>query len=305
MTASKSEASTGMRMDTIGGDIRTLLGEGPVWDVESQRLFWIDSLGRRVFSATEHGSEVRTWEVPGPIGSLAVRADGSGAVVALEKGFHHLDFATGDVDLIVDPEPDLDQNRLNDGKVDARGRFVVGSMNMLEDGPTGSIFVLDTDFSHRTLDTGITVSNGPCWSNDGKTFYFTDSWSGSISAYDYDADTAAITNKRRFAPVDTSGGGASDGSTVDSQGYLWNALVYDGKIVRYTPDGAVDRIIDMPVKKVTSVMFGGPNLDKLFVTSMSRPPLPHLPEDSSPDAGTVFVLTGLGVTGVPEHRFGV
>ena len=189
---------------------------------------------------------------------MALRKDGQGAVVSLQRGFHLLDFQTGDVDLIHDPEPDRPDNRLNDGKVDKRGRFVAGSMDTMEQGPNGALYSLSTDFEVTRLDQGIICSNGPCWSPDGSTFYFNDTWSGEIWAYDYDLDTGGVSNRRCFAKVDTAGGGAADGSTVDAEGCLWNALVYDGKLTRYRPDGTVDRVIDMPVKKVTSVMFGGP-----------------------------------------------
>lgn len=91
-------------------------------------------------------------------------------------------------------------------------------------------------------------------------------WTGEIWAYDYDIETGEIANRRTFAKVDASNGGAADGSTVDAEGFLWNALVYDGKLTRYAPDGTVDRVIDMPVKKVTSVNIGGPNMDVLYMT---------------------------------------
>ena len=128
----------------------------------------------------------------------------------------------------------------------------------MEEGPNGALYRLDPDLSLHKLDDQIIVSNGPCWSPDGRIFYFADTWSGEIWAYDYDLDTGAVSNKRTFCKIDRSRGGAADGSTVDAEGCLWNAQVYDGKIIRYTPDGKVDRVIDMPVKKVTSVMFGGP-----------------------------------------------
>lgn len=292
-----------MQQIDIVVDVKTELGEGPLWDVDTQRLYWIDSKGRRIFRSTAEGAEVRAWEVPTEIGSLAIRKDGAGAILALANGFHTLDFATGDIDLINDPEEGLDENRLNDGKVDKQGRFVAGSMNRLESGPTGNLYVLDTDFTVRQLESGITVSNGPCWSPSGDTFYFADTWSGEIWAYDYNQDKGTVSNRRTFASVDTSSGGAADGSTVDSEGYVWNALVYDGKVVRYTPDGSVDHVIDMPVRKVTSVQFGGPDLDILYVTSMSRPPLPRFPEDPV-QAGSLFAIRGLGITGLPEPRFG-
>ena len=289
-----------MRIEVLV-DVKTTLGEGPLWDVDEQRLYWIDSFDGRVFRCTEDGREVRAWDVPGKIGSMALRKSG-GAVVSLQQGFHLLDFDSGDCELIVDPEPDKPNNRLNDGKVDKRGRFVAGSMDTMEEGPNGALYRLDPDLSLHTLDTGIIVSNGPCWSPDGNTFYFADTWTGEIWAYDYDLETGAASNRRTFTAVDTSGGGAADGSTVDSEGCVWNALVYDSKLVRYTPDGEVERVIDMPVKKVTSVMFGGPNLDVLFVTSMAKPPLPRFPGDGVL-RGSLFAIYDLGITGVPEPRF--
>lgn len=291
-----------MRIEVLV-DVKTTLGEGPLWDVEQERLYWIDSFDGRVFRATVDGREVRAWDVPQKIGSMALRKDGQGAIVSLQRGFHALDFTSGEVTPIHDPEPDQPSNRLNDGKVDKRGRFVAGSMDTQEEGANGALYSLSTDFKVTRLDTRIVCSNGPCWSPDGKTFYFQDTWSGEIWAYDYDLDTGAATNRRVFAKVDTSKGGAADGSTVDAEGFLWNALVYDGRLVRYAPDGSVDRIIDMPVKKVTSVMFGGPNLDILFVTSMAKPPLPRFPGDGVL-RGSLFAIYDLGIKGQPEMRFG-
>ncbi|AUT47406.1 SMP-30/gluconolactonase/LRE family protein [Achromobacter sp. AONIH1] len=290
-----------MRIEILA-DVKTTLGEGPLWDVDEQRLYWIDSFDGRVFRCTADGRELRAWDVPQKIGSMALRKQG-GAVVSLARGFHFLDFRSGEVELIVDPEPDKPANRLNDGKVDRQGRFYAGSMDTQEAGPNGALYRLDPDLSLHRLDTGIVVSNGPCWSPDGRTFYFADTWSGEIWAYDCDPASGAISNRRTFTRVDMSGGGAADGSTVDAEGYLWNAQVYDGKLVRYAPDGSVDRVIEMPVKKVTSVMFGGPELDVLYVTSMAKPPLPRFPQDGVA-RGSLFALHGLGVRGLPEPRFG-
>lgn len=289
-----------MRIEVLV-DVKTILGEGPLWDVGEQRLYWIDSFGCNIFRATADGREVRAWDVPAKIGSMALRRSG-GAVVALQTGFHFLDFKTGETRPIVDPEADNPTTRLNDGKVDKHGRFVCGSMDTMEAGPNGALYRLDPDLSLHVLDRGIIVSNGPCWSPDGGTFYFADSWSGEIWAYDYDQATGAVANRRTFAKIDTSTGGAADGSTVDAEGCLWNAQVYDGKLIRYTPDGKVERVIEIPVRKVTSVMFGGPELDILFVTSMAKPPLPRFPGDGVL-RGSLFAIHGLGIRGVPEPRF--
>jgi sugar lactone lactonase YvrE len=174
-------------------------------------------------------------------------------------------------------------------------------MDTMEEGPNGALYRLDPDLKVTRLEGGIIVSNGPCWSPEGRTFYFTDTWSGEISAYDYDLESGGIANKRTFARM-TYEGGAFDGATVDAEGCVWSAIVYAGKLVRYAPDGSVDRVIDMPVKKVTSAMFGGPDLDVLFVTSMAKPPLPRFPGDGVL-RGSLFAITDLGITGVPEPRF--
>jgi L-arabinonolactonase len=291
-----------MRIEVLV-DVKTILGEGPLWDVEQQRLYWIDSFGCNVFRCTADGREIRAWDVPGKIGSMALRKDGNGAICSLQDGFYALDFKTGDSTLINNPIGNNPAIRLNDGKVDRRGRFIAGSMDTMESGPNGELYRLDPDFKVTKLDSGIIVSNGPCWSPDDSTFYFADSWSGEIWAYDYDINTGGVSNRRTFAKVDTSRGGAADGSTVDAEGYLWNAQVYDAKLVRYAPDGRVDRVIDMPVKKVTSVNFGGPNLDILYVTSMAKPPLPRFPSDGVL-RGSLFAIHDLGIRGVPEPRFG-
>ncbi|MCJ2373397.1 SMP-30/gluconolactonase/LRE family protein [Pseudomonas sp. RGM 3321] len=290
-----------MRIEIVV-DVKTTLGEGPVWDVEQQRLYWIDSFDGRVLRCTDDGRELRAWDVGQKIGSMALRRNGDAALVALQTGIYNLDLPTGDLELIVDPEPGLPDNRLNDGKVDRQGRFIVGSMDTREDQASAKLYRLDPDLSLHTLDEGIIVSNGPCWSPGGETFYFADTWSGDIWAYDYDNASGAVANRRTFAKVETSAGGAADGCTVDAEGCLWQALVYAGKLVRYTPDGQVDRIIDMPVKKVTSLTFGGPNLDTLYVTSMAKPPLPRFPEDGQ-QRGALFAITGLGVQGIAERRF--
>jgi L-arabinonolactonase len=289
-----------MRIDVLL-DVKTTLGEGPLWDVDEQRLYWIDSFDGRVFRCTADGRELRAWDVPQKIGSMCLRKSG-GAIVSLARGLHTLDFRTGDVSLIEDPEPDRPNNRLNDGKVDKQGRFVVGSMDTMEEGPNGALYRLDPDLTVTQLEPGVIVSNGPCWSPDGSIFYFTDTWSGEIFAYDYERKTGTVHNKRCFCRMTQKDGGAFDGATVDADGCVWSAHVYAGRIARYRPDGTLDRVIDMPVKKVTSVMFGGPELDILFVTSMAKPPLPRFPTDGV-QRGSLFAIRDLGVRGVPEPRF--
>ena len=148
-------------------------------------------------------------------------------------------------------------------------------MDTMEEGPNGALYRLDPDHSLHKLDDRIIVSNGPCWSPDGRIFYFADTWSGEIWAYDYDLDTGAVSNKRTFAKVDRSRGGAADGSTVDAEGCLWNAQVYDGKIVRYAPDGSVE----------TNNRHAGQEGDERHVRRTEpRHPLRHVDGQASPAA---------------------
>jgi sugar lactone lactonase YvrE len=284
-----------------------VIGEGPLWDVDEQRLYWLDSMKGQIWRCAADGGEVRQWQVEGEIGSMALRRRG-GAVLALNTGIHLFDFATGRTEFVVDPEADLAHTRLNDGKVDRQGRFVVGSLDMAmypepaPEGPRGSLYRLDPDLSLHKVDTGIACSNGPCFSPDGRTLYFTDSFANRIYAYDWDTATGTASNKRLFTP-EPGRREIPDGATVDAEGCYWNALNAAGngvgEVRRYAPDGSLLRKLELPSLKVTSLMFGGPDLDVLYVTSMG---MAGFPEDR-PQDGNLFAVHGLGVRGLPEPRF--
>ena len=139
-----------MRIEVLV-DVKTTLGEGPLWDVEEQRLYWIDIAGMMIYRCTDDGREIRAWDLPQKIGSMALRRSG-GAVLSLARGFHFFDFKTGEVELIVDPEPDKPNNRLNDGKVDKRGRFIAGSMDTMEESKNGALYRLDPDLSVHKIE---------------------------------------------------------------------------------------------------------------------------------------------------------
>lgn len=132
-------------------DLKTRLGESPVWDVEQQRLWWVDSLDGRLFACNAQGGAIKSWDVRQKIGSFALRQNGEGAVVALQNGVHLLDFASGELTLLHHPEADRPFNRLNDGKVDRQGRFLFGSMDMREEEPSGALYRLDADLSLHVL----------------------------------------------------------------------------------------------------------------------------------------------------------
>ncbi|WP_273166847.1 SMP-30/gluconolactonase/LRE family protein [Actinomyces israelii] len=291
-----------MRISTVI-DLKPKLGEGPIWDVRTGRLWWIDSQDGRVFSNDADGGGLRVWDVREKVGSMALTEDDDEIIVALQSGLYSYNLVSDARELIAAPEPGLPSNRLNDGKVDAAGRFVFGSMDTMEEKAGGRLYSLSVDRELTVLDEGIICSNGPCWSPDGGTFYFADTWTGDIWAYDYDLATGEVSNRRVFVTVDTSDGGACDGMTVDAEGFVWQAHVYGGKVNRYDPDGTLERQIEMPVRKVTCPVFGGDDLDRLYVTTMARPPLPRFPEDGA-RRGALLVIDGLGVRGYETPRFG-
>ena len=281
-------------------DARDELGEGPLWDVEEQRLYRIDSHGKAIHRCDARGEDIRTWQVPAHIGSMCLRERG-GAVVALRDGFHLFDLTSGRAQPIADPEAGIRRTRMNDGKVDRQGRFLAGAMDYEECQPLAGLYRLDPDLEVTRLEEGIVVSNGPCWSLDGRTFYFADTWARRIWAYDYDIATGDLLSRRVFADFSDHLRGFPDGATVDAEGCVWSAEVYGGRLVRFAPDGTIDRLVGMPVDSITSVMFGGADLDILYVTSMARPFKGRRRQER--EAGGLFAVHGLGVQGVPEPRF--
>jgi len=222
--------------------------------------------------------------------------------VSLRDGFYALDFPTGACRKLADPDPGKSRIRMNDGKVDRQGRFVAGYMDYEERDPICSLFRLDANGAIAKLDDGIICSNGPCWTLDGRTFYFADTGRKEVWVYDYDPASGNATNRRVFASFPAHGlKGLPDGATIDADGFLWSVSVYEGKLVRFSPDGKLDRIVGLPVESTTSLSFGGPNLDIAFVTSMARAVKGVKPRER--EAGALFAIHGLGVRGVSEPRF--
>ena len=288
------------------------LGESPIWDVQEGRLYWVDGTGRRVgnpalWRLDPRSGKVENWKLDRDVGAMALRKNG-GAVLALDDGFYFYDYRNGKLDLISKVDAEQPRTRLNDGKCDRRGRFFAGGMDDKEELAICGLWRLDPDLKVSKVDGGIICSNGPCWSPDDKTFYFADTFQEEFWAYDYDIARGTLSNKRVFATTKEDEG-VADGSTVDAEGCMWNAQLISGDLVRYAPDGSVERRIGMPVRNITSVIFGGERLDEIYVTSMARVKHPavhdHFAKQARPQfaAGALFRITGLGIKGLPEPRF--
>jgi sugar lactone lactonase YvrE len=284
------------------GETRALLGEGPVWDPIEGVLWWVDIRRPALHRSTPATGATREWPMPEEVGSLALRRDGArGLLLALRSGFAFFDPATGGLERIGDPEPDQPDNRLNDGRCDRRGRFWVGSMHVSARQPTGALYRLDPDRTWHRLRDGITVPNSLAFAPDDGTLYFADTPTRRIMAYAFDAARGALGSARVFATL-AEDAGYPDGSTVDAEGFLWNAHWDGGRLTRYAPDGRVDRVVPLPVSRPTCCAFGGPALDILYVTTASVR-LDEAELARQPWAGGLLALD-VGIRGLPEPRFG-
>jgi len=279
---------------------RDLLGECPLWDARSQSLYWIDGRGQLVRRHTPATGESAEWQAPQHIGSIALCESGR-LLLALEHDFWLLDPGDGTLTPLGSGVTHAaDRMRLNDGRTDRAGRFVVGSMTMGRAEPEGALYQLRPDGAVRTLDTGIMLANATCFSPDGRWLYFADSHTHQIRRYPYDPATGVAGASEVL--IDTrSLGSAPDGATVDAEGHLWVALVQAGQLARFTPEGRLARRIQLPVTYVTCPCFGGPGLDVIYLTSISNSG--NLLRSDHPDAGALFAIHGAGVRGLEESRF--
>lgn len=290
------------------GQIKCVMGEGPIWDSEQQRLYFTDVFGKKLLRYTPDGDQVEHWDMPDTISALALRKDGVSAIVAMSSGLYKMDLASGALTFIVDPTKDEPTGQLNDGRVDRAGRFVIGSVDT-RGGTSGKLYSVAVDGSVRELDRDFGITNGACWSPDGATFYLADSVKKVIYAYDYDQATGDVANRRVFA--DTSAiPGIPDGASVDTQGRLWTAMCDGAQVVAFDANGRLVQSIEMPTGFIAAVAFGGAALDRLYVTTMDASRLADLlaaqGAQHGPDAigGALFVIDGLDAKGLPTERFG-
>jgi sugar lactone lactonase YvrE len=276
-----------------------MLGESPVWDPDAATLYWVDTVGRKVRSWHPASGREQCWTTPGLVGSIAL-GDNNSLIAALQDGFYRLSLATSLVELLWRVETHEARARLNDGKLDRTGRFLCGSMGIHAE-PLGALYRFRHGRPAERLADGIRISNSLCFSPAGDVMYFADSMSREIRAYDYDVDGDRIGPPRQLIDTNQFESGP-DGATVDAEGYLWVALVRVGRLARISPQGMVDRIIDLPVDMPSCPAFGGPNLDTLFVTSIKDSGSGRA-VSKHPDGGSVFTLKDIGVSGLPEARF--
>lgn len=277
-----------MRAEQVSDPV-TYHGEGPVWSSSWGGLRLVDMLAGDVLTLHEDGTLDRRHV--GTVAAVVRPRRGGGAVVGVERGFV-LEEPDGGLTRLDDVWSD-DRVRMNEGGCDPDGRMYCGSMAYEQTAGAGSLYRLDPDLSVHVVLEGVTISNGLEWAPDGRRAYYNDTTTHRISVFEYDAE-AGLTGRRTFVDVD----GNPDGLTVDAEGGVWTALFGSGVVHRYTPDGVLDAVVEVPARQVTACTFGGDGLDRLFVTTSRE----NLDPGDDPLAGSVFAVPA-GVRGLPVREF--
>ena len=276
------------------GTQRDILGESPVWAADEQALYWVDIREpalRRLDGAT---GAVESRAMPDLVGAVAL-CGGGRLLVACGSEVAAFDWASGRMETMARLTERPAGHRFNDGRCDRQGRFWVGTMHNDTRAAEGTLFRLDAA-GLVPVREGIRIPNRLGWSPDGRTMYFADSLEYAIAAYAFDPDTGTMSDGHDI--VRTTRPGFPDGSTIDAAGYLWNAEFNAGRLVRYSPQGAIDRIVPLPVARPTSCGVGGADLGTLYVTTTSQN-MSEAEKRDDPGAGALFAFEP-GVPGLPE-----
>lgn len=282
------------------------IAEIPIWDEREQALLWIDMLKPAMYRWDFRTKRTTTYTTPDMPSAFALRASG-GILLATRTHLGAFDPASGRFEPWVQPEPEP-INFLNDGRCDRRGRLWIGSGSFGMQEPTGMLHRFTADRALQTVERGVCLSNSLAWSPDNKRMYYGDSTRGEIWAYDFDIEAGVMSNKRVFARVPAERG-IPDGSVCDTDGFLWSCEFdmskpiarTSGHIVRYDPDGRIERMVEVPTCRPTAVTFGGPNFDILYCVS-SRFHMTAVEHARQPASGAVLAIDA-GVKGLPEPRF--
>jgi len=262
-----------MNFESVLADQRFILGEGPHYDRDRHLLYWVDIVAGRAWALDTRLGRTRSWAIGEPVSAIVPRR-GGGLLVAHKSGLSFLDPESGALTPFVAPEAGLAGNRSNEARVDPTGRFWLGTMqdnigpngeDLPIDQTTGSLYRIEPDGAYRRVETGIAISNTLAWDEKRARLYFADSAANTIWVYDWNSRDGEIGNRRLFAQ--TADRGVPDGSALDTDGFLWNARWGGSCIIRYDPDGKIDRIVETPVRQPTSCVFGGEALRTLYVTS--------------------------------------
>jgi sugar lactone lactonase YvrE len=282
---------------TVAFDIGAELGEGALWDWRHDLLVAVDIPAGHVLLNDPGDGSTKSIEVGQPVSAAMLRGEHD-LLLAVRDGFATLDLDTGVVEPLLSVEADKPANRMNDAACDARGRCFAGTMATDDTPGAGTLYRLDEDLSvHAVLD-GLTISNGLGWSPSGDVMYHIDSKAGGVDAHDFDANSGALSGRRRLVDTDSSWG-LPDGLATDAEGGIWVAFWDGSALRRFSAEGELTETLELPAARPTRPAFGGTDLDELYVTSAKLDPEQTLDGDLG---GAIFVLEP-GVRGVRAHPF--
>jgi sugar lactone lactonase YvrE len=272
----------------VAYDVPMEVGECPLWHHGEGNLYWVDIDGFTVHRLRPSTGEHASWRMESEPSALAIHA-GGGLVVAQRKGFVHLDTNDGTVTPIAPAPYDSSKSRFNDGRVDPAGRFWAGTMYEPRDKPAAQMFCLEHGRVHSKWTGGMTNSNGLAFSPDGRHMYHADTTAHRIDRYDFDVATGIATNRRLFQQFSTDKsatdyGGRPDGAAVDSEGNYWCAMFEGGRLLCFSPSGALLREVKLAARCPTMVAFGGDDLKTMYITSASH--------NRSPEERAQYPMTG-------------
>ena len=287
-----------MELELIA-DYQCVVGEGPLWHPDEQRVYWTDIVTGRLFRydpASGQHEQIYSGE---QVGGFTIQEDGA-LLLFMERG-RIATWRDGTLSTLIEEIPAELETRFNDVIADPRGRVFCGTISpRWDEGETavrrGRLYRLDPDMTLTVLLEGVGVSNGMGFTPDRRQVYYTDTPTLEVSIFDYDEATGALSNRRVFARA-SEGEGAPDGMTMDAEGCVWSARWGGSCLVRYAPDGRELSRVQFPARKVSSAIFGGPDYSDLYVTTAGG----HQKDVDGPGAGALYRLRP-GVRGVPEFR---
>ena len=281
---------------------KNTLGEGITFSSKDQTLYWLDvNNTSKLYKFNLTNQQKDFFEIPEIATATTIKSENE-IILVSNNGINLFDTNNKKFERILNIENKFLHTRSNDGASDVMGRLWFGTMqnNFDKDGESipikeniGKLYRVDKDNIITIVEDNIGIPNTFVWSPDNKNFYFTDTLDGNIMKYDYDVETGNLSNKQFFANFDR---GFPDGSTMDTDGCLWNCRWGGSCVVRYTPSGEVDQVIEMPVENITNCVFGGKDLKTLFITSANNPGKNQHELD-----GSLFSIN-LNYQGLEDHK---